>query len=290
MKKVTSQLHAIAENPWFVSIAGLASIASFIWMMYEKLSDKSSVFSSIVFFISFVFLLIAYIYSIRVRVEITVLRDISRTFNQINHIYRDTLSEMFSGDAPTTDPVDLLAEERVTLLSVCQRVSNIFTRVIRHDCMITVKLFTIDDDNKKFASTYVRSQEKCDRDKIEMVKFSVGTAENTAFDEAVRPRTDGKPSHYFSPDLTKEAKNGYSNQRQHFQRYYRSTLVVPIRGKNHGKEGTDDEYDMIGYLCIDTLAANRLKDGFHLQMLSSLAGQMYNFMSLMRGRYTVLVG
>jgi hypothetical protein len=38
------------------------------------------------------------------------------------------------------------------------------------------------------------------------------------------------------------------------------------------------------------MSVNRLKNGYHLFMLAALANQMYNFMSLMRGKYTVVVG
>lgn len=289
MKVATSKLHVIANNPWFVTFAGSASIVSFIWFMYEKLSSKPYLLSGAILFLSLFFLFGGYVYSIKVRTENIALREIAGIFNQINHIYRDTLRDMFSGEQPTTDPNDLLVEERKTLLSVCQRVSYIFNRVVGHECMVTIKLLT-EENNKKYAHTYVRSLEKSERDKPTMLKFEVGTGENTAFDEAVRPRTDDKPSHYYSSDLSKEIKKGYSNQRQHFQRFYRSTIVVPIRGRNKGKEGTDDEYDMVGYLCVDTKSVNRLKNDFRLQMLSSLSGQMYNFMSLMRGKYTVMVG
>lgn len=287
MKVATGKLQAIAGNPWFVTLAGIASIISFIWFMFEKLSNQPYILSSIFLFISLIILFSAYIYSIKVRTENIALREIAGVFNKINHIYRDTLRDMFSSEEPTTDPGDLLVEERNTLLSVCQRASYIFSRVIGHECMVTIKLLT-EENNKKFAQTYVRSLEKCERDKQTKIKYEVGTGENTAFDRAVIQRTDDRPSHYYSGDLTKE--NGYSNQRQHFKRFYRSTIVVPIRGKNKGKEGTHDEYDMVGYLCVDTKSLNRLKNDYHLQMLSSLAGQMYNFMSLMRGKYTVMVG
>jgi len=143
-------------------------------------------------------------------------------------------------------------------------------------------------NSKYYAHTYVRSQELSKRDSSEKLKFVVGTGDNNGFDKTLSNRSDGLPLHFYSPDLQKESD--YSNQRQHFYRHYRSTLVVPICGENKGKEGTPDQFDRVGFLCVDTLSINRLNNGYHLYMLSALANQMYNFMSLMRGKYTVFVG
>lgn len=87
----------------------------------------------------------------------------------------------------------------------------------------------------------------------------------------------------------KDEGEQYKNQRQEYPRFYRSAIVVPFRGHNKGREGTDQEYDLVGYLCVDTKSVNWLNDGYHLQIMMSLANQMYNFMSLMRGKYTVAV-
>ncbi|MEW8525173.1 MAG: hypothetical protein AB2552_19180 [Candidatus Thiodiazotropha endolucinida] len=287
MKLVTKHAHALSGNPWFIIIGTISSISAFLWYMYDKALNYPTVLSGIYLFASVSILLVGVIYSIKVRSENYALRKIAETFNEINHIYRDTLREMFGGDDPVTNPVDLLVEEERALRSVCQRVENIFSRVINRDCMVTIKLNVKEDDGRYFTYTYVRSLDNSKRDKPIRRRYEVGTGANTGFDVAIQKRVDSNPSHFYSPDLTKE--HGYSNERQHFEKCYRSTIVVPIRGVNKGMEGTDLEFDMIGYLCVDTKSTHRLNDGYHLQMMSSLAVQMYNFMSLMRGRYTVFV-
>lgn len=288
MRKVTSEARKVASNPWFVILASVSSIAGFFWYLHDRVVQYPPVLSGLYFAISLLVLLAGIFYSLKVRSENVALRDIAFTFNEINHIYRDSLKDMFGGNDPIYNPEDLLAEEERVLRSVCQRIENIFIRVTNRNCMVTIKLLLKECDGRYFAHTYVRSLEKSGRDKPERKKYEVGTGANTAFDKALQKRPDGIPSHFFSPDLTKE--EGYFNERQHYDKLYRSAIVVPIRGVNKGKEGTNEEYDMIGFLCVDTRSTHRLNGGYHLQMVSSLAGQMYNFMSLMRGKYTVLVG
>lgn len=288
MRQNTQKLNAIATNPWFLVVSGISSIAAFMWFVYDKYSATPGVIPTIALVGALAILVSGYVYSVRVRAENIALRGLSEVFHEINQIYRDKLREVFCSDSPETDPESLLAQEELALKGVCQRIDSIFSRVLNRNCMVTLKLATT-ENGKCFAHTYVRSQELCPRDNPERMKYVVGSGENTGFDESLAKRSDGLPSHFFSPDL-RTHKGGYSNQRQHYDRHYRSTIVVPIRGVNKGKESTNGEFDLIGFLCVDTMSVNRLNNGYHLFILSALANQMYNFMSLMRGKYTVVVG
>jgi hypothetical protein len=80
----------------------------------------------------------------------------------------------------------------------------------------------------------------------------------------------------------------YANERINWKKHYVSALVVPIRYVDVGKIGQPDCSDDLGFLCIDTLTPNRLKNEWHLALLSAFADQLYNFMSLMRGKYRLL--
>lgn len=289
MKEGIRQLDTIASNPWFLVANGFASIAIFMWFIYGETTGNPETVSLVLLVISLIVLSVACIYSIKVRVENIALRSISELFYEINEIYRDKLREMFCSDAPVTAQMDLLAEEELALKAVCERIERIFNRVTHRSCLVTIKLVTIDNE-KCYAHTYVRSQQLCQRDSAGRKRYAVGSGENTAFDMALAKRPDGLPSHFYSGDLRKlEIKHAYFNERQHYQRYYKSTLVVPIRGRNTHTTISSPEFDLVGFLCIDTLSVNRLNNGFHLYMLSALASQMYNFMSFMRGKYTVFV-
>lgn len=286
MRLVTRKINVFATNPWFVVVSGTASILSFLWFLYDKAEDKPGLLSGILFSVCLLILIAGYVYSVLVRSENIALRSVYEILYEINQIYRDKLRELFAGELPASNTEELLAQEEQVLRSICQRIENIYSRLIGRNCMATVKLVT-KEERKCFAHTYVRSQELCGRDKHQRIKYAVGTGENTAFDRALERRSDGSPHHYFSPNLV--AEEGYSNQRQHFNKHYRSTLVVPIMGLNKGEEATPNEFDLVGFLCVDTLSINRLNSSYHLYILSALASQIYNFMSLMRGEYTVFV-
>lgn len=289
MKRGAVVIGEIASNPYFIVVGAACSIASFMWFVYDKLNDKLNVSDHVLSLVSFCFaffvLLLGIFYSIQIRLENKALRDIAATFNEINEIYKGSLKGVFGKfERRSVDVVDFFAEEEKVLRSVCQRIQNIFSRVTTCDCMVTVKLH-VTKDGLGFAETYVRGIENCIRDIPSSVKYEVGTGKNTAFDEALIKKPAGIPSHFFSPDLTKE-KN-YANERPHFGNFYQSTIVVPIRGVNRGDEGKSSEYDLIGFLTVDTKSVNKLNGGYQLQMVCSLASQMYNYISLMRGKYSV---
>ena len=128
----------------------------------------------------------------------------------------------------------------------------------------------------------------CERDRWERTRFEIDTGQNTALDMAIQSRSDGTPSHFFSPDLRALARKGeYSNERQHFEHFYQSALVVPIRGVDKRKEGTNEELKkMFGYLSVDSLSRNRLSNGYPLYILCSQAFRMYTFTTVVRENYT----
>jgi hypothetical protein len=200
-------------------------------------------------------------------------------FHKINHDYRDILCEMFSGSKPKTDKDELRRFERRILESVCQKVEKIFRKFIEADCMVTVKYITKTDESM-YCETHVRSETLSERDRSRPTRFVIKDGENSAFDMAIRV-SPGTVSHFYSTDLTRE--EGYRNQRSDWKRFYLSTIVVPIRYVNPQKSQSDD----IGFLTVDTMATNRLNNTYHVQYLAALADQMYNFMSLMRGTYSV---
>lgn len=286
MDVFSQRLNEVAKNPWFVVVTNISTLIAFIWLVYDKTQTSSTIFPVVFFTISSIFLLISYFYSIMVRQENIALQDISETFYEINQIYRDKLQSVFAENAPVDNPGDLIAEERKALIGVCQRVESIFNRIIDRNCMVTIKLI-VRNGESHYAQTYVRSQEMCLRDQEERLEFVLLNGENTALDAALKKSNGRKPSHFYSPDLEKEPN--YSNQRPDFRRFYRSALVVPIRAISN-RDAANDKYESIGFLCLDTLSVRRLNNGFHLFMLAALASQMYNFISLMRGKYRVRVG
>ena len=225
-------------------------------------------------------------YSILVRKQNITVRKIPAMIHRINHNYRDALSSLFGehGAAPDTE-TRVKAEIRI-LQSVCQHLAAMFHELIGKPCMVSVKLIT-KRDGQTYCNTLVRSESVCPRDSAgEDVQFPLNTGANMALDTALR-YAPGRKSYFYSGDLTKEKEWTYSNSRQNWKNYYRSEIVCPIRYVKAGANGRPVESDDIGFLIVDTASTNRLKEGFHLELLAACADQMYNFMSLLRGKYSV---
>lgn len=304
MKNSTKKIYDIASNPYFIIVAGACSIIALAAWLYEKYDkdytkltnaknavvDASQYFSepgAIVFLFLITVFLIGFVYSLRVRWENMSLRGMSRIFYEINLLYKEQLQRAFLGNSPISEIRSLVDAESAVLRAVCQRIAKIYTLAIGRPCVVTIKLVRVEGSDF-FAQTYVRSEERSLRDKNGTRYFNLGTGENSSLDTAVRPSASALPCHFYSADLTKE-KN-YCNQRQHYENYYKSVLLVPIRGEGDMDQPAGTEQDLVGFLSVDTMSTNRLNDSYHLYMLSALAHQMYNFIALMRGRYSITHG
>src|SRR5438445_632355 len=221
-----------------------------------------------------------------VDIENQRLRQCATTLHRINHIYRDVLNKTFGIQLQQLGPLE--ATERDTLVAVCYKIAEMFSLLIGEKCVVTVKLITKDANTKDYCHTLARSEPSSERD-LTLVNYEINTGRNTAFDTALR--YDGhRTSRFFSADLEKDADMGkYFNDRTDWKRFYRSAIVVPIRYVHYDAVGTPTAFNELGFLAIDTIATYKLNDHFHIEYLAAFADQMYNFMSLMRGKYCLKI-
>ena len=302
MRGPVKKIYDLASNAWFVVIAGASSIVALIGWLYEKADPEFSHLSwvkatfktaieyagdpgTLVLIAMAGLFLLGFIYSIRVRWENMSLRKMSQVFYEINLLYKEQLQRCFGAPTPTIDPRTRLEGEKETLGSVCQRISKIYTMAIGRPCLVTIKLVGKSDDGL-YVQTYVRSESQCLRDQTMPNKFILNTNQNTCYDDATLPGVGAKPSHYFSPNLRDD--ENYNSQRLKHLQYYKSILVVPIRGELSRPDSLEKVTDLVGFLAVDTMSTNRLNSTYHLYMLAALSHQIYNFISLMRGQYSIL--
>jgi hypothetical protein len=274
--------HDAAENKWVVFLGTIASILSFVLALRTE-------FKSIPIDFGLAFVITAFFatafYSVRVREQILAWQKVCPLIHNINHTYRDVLSAAFGEQVVNTDADSGQKSERATVMVACQKIASIFSAITLRECTVTVKLINKNPNNVWVCQTYARSDLNSVRDQNRLMNFSINTGENTAFDSALALAPCGI-SHFFSADLSKMKKDGlYRNQRDDFERYYRSALVVPIRCRDNQKAGQPGASNDIGFLCVDTLSTNRLNDRYHLALLAALADQLYNYLSLTRGHY-----
>lgn len=286
MKRGTRAIHDAAASPWAVLAGTIASVSSFCWVVYDKIiATVPGALSIFVFVVCITFFTSVGVYSAVIRRRVGAFQNAMKRIHRINHDYRDVLHATFHSDQPDTEQQKLLRAEEHALRSVCQQINGIFESLVGRSCMVTIKLITKQSSGARHCSTYIRSEENCERDREEPGDYVVGKWNNTAFDQALLPSEAGRCSHFFAPNLTSE-KN-YNNERQHWERFYRSVIVVPIRSITPAERGVPDQYDDVGFLCVDTMSRNRLNGSYHVEILSAFADQMYNFLSLMRRKYTL---
>jgi hypothetical protein len=286
MTFATSEIRELAENPWLVFFGAVASITSIIFTLYDKTDSLNANIISIIYvLISLVIFVGGCYYSLLVREEVNSWRDLTYNLHRINHIYRDILSKNFSSGAEQIKK-KLVKDEMDTMKSICQNIMTIYSGLIKKKCVVTIKFINKDGNGRSYCETYVRSEDNCPRDNETPRIFEVGTGHNTAFDRALQPRSSKKCSYFYSPDLTIE--RAYSNERQHYSDHYRSVVVVPIRFYGERPVFVLNNDDL-GFLCVDTASTYRLNEGAHVELLAAFADQLYNFASLMRGKYRVNV-
>ena len=277
--------HKIATSPWTVLIASVGSIVGLGVLINDRFFQTSGAVGPIFLFIVVtIFYVVVSMCSLRILAVNRKLQEIAGSFREINSIYRDRLFELFFGDQPEINRKNVVSIEKDTITSVCQRISQIYSKLIGKDCVATVKLLTKDSNGTLYVTTYTRSENDCMRDKSKPKRFEVNTGQNTAFDQALMTDTTGNITHFYSGDLRKHKH--YFNQRPCWEKFYQSAIIVPIRCLGvESKKHRDD----IGFLCIDTKSRNRLNNNHHIVILAVLSDQIYNFMSLMRGKYSVVV-
>ena len=269
-------------------IGSVASIVSLVAWAYTQL-PRGWAGLVLLSFLAVSFLAVvgaASLYSLRIRQENRVFRISHEVLHKINHNYRDVLSDVF-GDRKVEERVRRAGIEKETLRSVCEELSKLFLAFTHVPCTVTVKLIVRGQDGVLYARTHARSEIYCPRDTVEPFDFQLMTGKNTGLDGALK-RVQGQVSHFFSADLFPEAVNHlYFNERPNWRDCYRSAIVVPIRHVTGEKDHHGWVSDNVGFLSVDTTSPNRLNDTYHVDMLAAYADQMYNFMSLMRGKYAL---
>jgi hypothetical protein len=196
--------------------------------------------------------------------------------HQVNHLYRDAISNRFF-DAGITENLNdgqLVEQEKAVLNHVCTKISGIFKFLTNRKCFVAVYLIR-NTKTQTVCSIYAYSEYEASRFQKPPETFSIGP-ENTRFWEA-NVRRLCCMNFFHSPDLTKQPD--YNDQTQHFAEKYKSCIVVPIRYFPNREGAKPDD---LGYLVVDTLARDRLNNGFHVQYLASFADQMYNFQNIWR--------
>lgn len=107
------------------------------------------------------------------------------------------------------------------------------------------------------------------------------TTENTALNKILNDGCDS----FFSTDLFKLSESSqkeYVNSNRDWKKYYRSTIIVPIRIKCNLIDNTisDNSYNLLGFLCADSTSIESFQDNeifYYIDLMKSYADALYPF-------------
>jgi YHS domain-containing protein len=148
--------------------------------------------------------------------------------------------------------------------------------ITKHQCASCIKIFVSDREpnGQRSVKTFCRdTKSKMTRGRHDGREvFRVDN--NTAFSTILR---EGNP-YFFSNNLLAEVQ--YRNEREGFQRFYRSTVIVPILGflppdVSDSMHDTQDVGAILGFLCVDSQETNVFDEKATVEFLTSMANILF---------------
>lgn len=150
---------------------------------------------------------------------------------------------------------------------------------------------SVNDINKETARviTFSRSSNNDDKRKTYSDNGkSFRIKENTDFYDILDENSQNTDSFFYQSDLQQYEKKledvgkEYRNTTRNYSKYYKSTIVVPIKIENNLIHYTEDDYgyNIIGFLCVDSLSTNAFRDTefdkcVNTRILESFASELY---------------
>jgi hypothetical protein len=191
--------------------------------------------------------------------------------HEISHVYRDEHGKnnlRIEAGGPAVTLALHGIRERDVFGIVNQKAAIMYRELLGSRCSVETYLCTPGPDT---CVVVARSERGNERDRYDDFEFTV--SKNTAFVEARAKRVG--TSCFLSGDLRMLARNGgYIDEREHWDHLCQSRLVIPIRFKNQE----------IGFLSLETKSRHRINHTYHVEILASLADDMYAFLHASRCR------
>lgn len=212
------------------------------------------------------------------RIIVNLRSEFSEGYYSLLHDFRNIYYEMLkhykiTGVGDKKMQMELIGKDtRQFLVAALDSLSRIFAQNTGCEVSCCVKLIETNGVNAKINAdnakvyTFCRSkntdQERLMRDEGEYRSALI--RDNTDFYEIL---LNDLPIFYqgnlrqYAADLRKVGKS-YNNSRADYDKYYIGTIVAPIRLKKefqHFDKNTEG-YDLIGFLCVDTLSENAFRN------------------------------
>lgn len=274
-------------------ISGLATIATSILAFVQLfLSDSSKNIVTILLFLALiasVFFNVYLFFKVRkyVQAETIQIREITRNMHHLLHRVRNVFFEvMHDHKKGTLNEANLSKFCKSELEKIMNNLCSTMGVYTSQKIFACIKLITYGDSEEKIDEhnatlvTFCRSEDsKHERSNYEENNKPILLCENSDFFEVVSK--DFEKTYFYQGDLIaydrEKRKNGerYKNSNPNWEKFYRGTIVVPIRIKHnklyHIKPS--DAYHIIGFLCVDSEST----EAFTKSMEKYLVDMMYAY-------------
>lgn len=228
-------------------------------------------------------------------------------FSSLNRNFRNSYFDILSYQKSNKLTVELLTEVVKNFLQKSlDDICEIYKEFSYQDISACIKY--IDsigkvDRERATIKTFVRSsstdskRNENDNNRLEPIYIK----DNTDFYSILSPNSTNKKSYFYQRNLVQYAKdaekNGdsYNNSTKNWERYYKSTIVVPISIANKRLffNSRNDCYDVIGFLCIDSLSTDAFlekDERYNIDVAQAFAAEMYVILNQYKYYLTRLTG
>jgi hypothetical protein len=288
MQKITDRVNEKLASPvWALILTITACLA----IIFAAVFPDRTLLIWILGFLAVGILGLLNLYSLFVRNHNLAFKKSWRYIGEINGLYKKSFDKIFirtpdekANEISTKMQADIASIQRDTVSAVLVRIAELFSVVIDRQCVATIKLITAGEKQNYFAESYARSVPMNFRDDSGVTLFEISAKSNIGFYTALTQYSDFGVSYFYSPNLLVDPPN-YTNGRENFERFYRSTIIVAIAPPK-GTRSATFPFDALGFLCIDTASTHRLNDAYHLDLLGGFADQMYNYLCVLGDVYS----
>lgn len=215
---------------------------------------------------------------------------VTRNFYDLLHDFRNLHGEIKVMIEKGTLTESIVYEKIHTYaLNAVDRLSNIFKSYSQEEVAACIKLI---DPDGSHVSTFARSNNS-DRDRLSNDKKPALIAQNTDFKYIIDGSMNAGDSIFYQPDLVKydrelkKINKKYENTRDDWAKYYKATIVAPIRIANMRSTATEEEdcFDILGFISVDSLsiyAFPKSQEKYYRNLIRSFAALLYDLFNMYR--------
>ncbi len=290
----------------FISgIIGIASpiVGAFLWITGRLNSEHNEIIFFVI--ISIIYISIVLVLFIKMKKYRAVMSNvICNTSEEMYSFLRESRNILF----------DILKYKKRNQLSVHllnQSIENYFENSLDSLCNIIksftgqevsacIKIIVPEDADEEIkldnarVKTFVRSKNTDPNRKNSDEYYENGEIprimDNSDFRDILDPKSPMRKSYFYKKSLIEhakeEAKNdrSYDNTTKNWEKYYKSTIVVPIRIKHKRLyfSNKDKYFHVIGFLCVDSLSENAFlekQERYNVDIVKAFAAEAYIILS-----------